>query len=135
VLKKEKGEPSFGDIKAFLGEGTEFKGILSFEGAVRIDGRVEGEIISKDLLIVGETAFIKAEIDVGRMISSGRIEGNIHAHQKVEILPPGRVQGHLRTPSLTLMEGAKFNGTCEMGSFEPTESETGEDLATARGKS
>lgn len=135
MLKKEKREPSFGDIKAFLGEGTEFKGILSFEGAVRIDGKVEGEIISKDLLIVGETAFIKAEIDVGRMINSGKIEGNIHAHQKVEILPPGSVQGHLRTPSLILMEGAKFNGTCEMGSFEPIESEMGGGLATPRAKS
>jgi cytoskeletal protein CcmA (bactofilin family) len=118
LLKKEKKEPSFGDIKAFLGEGTEFKGTLSFEGTVRIDGKIEGEIISKDLLIVGETAFIKAEIDVGRIINSGSIEGNISAQQRIEILPPGSVKGHIRTPNLILMEGAKFNGTCEMTSAE-----------------
>jgi cytoskeletal protein CcmA (bactofilin family) len=114
LLKKEKKEPGFGDIKAFLGEGTEFKGILTFEGTVRIDGKLEGEIISKDLLIVGETAFIAAEIDVGRMINSGNIEGNIMARQRIEILPPGSVKGHIRTPNLILMEGGKFNGTCEM---------------------
>ena len=121
MFKKEKKEPSFGDIKAFLGEGTEFKGTLSFEGTVRIDGKVEGEIISKDLLIVGETAFIKAEIDVGTMINSGNVEGNIVAQQKVEILPPGSVKGHIRTPNLVLMEGAKFNGTCEMIPAELTD--------------
>jgi len=121
LLKKEKKEPSFGDIKAFLGEGTEFRGTLSFEGTVRIDGKLEGEIISKDLLIVGETAFIKAEIEVGRMINSGNIEGNIMAQQRIEILPPGSVKGHIRTPNLILMEGAKFNGTCEMISAEPVD--------------
>lgn len=134
MLKKEKKEPSLGDIKAFLGEGTEFKGILSFEGTVRIDGRLEGEIISKDLLIVGETAFIKAEIDVGRMINSGRIEGNISAQQKIEILPPGRVEGHIRTPNLILVEGAKFNGTCEMINRESTDRDEEGKVATEGGK-
>ena len=134
MLKKEKKEPSFGDIKAFLGEGTEFTGTLSFEGTVRIDGKLEGEIVSKDLLIVGETAFIKAEIDVGRMINSGHIEGNIKAQQRIEILPSGSVKGHIKTPNLILMEGAKFNGTCEMISAEsidalieePLQAQTGE---------
>jgi cytoskeletal protein CcmA (bactofilin family) len=122
LLKREKREPSFGDIKAFLGEGTEFKGILSFEGTVRIDGKLEGEIISKDLLIVGETAFIKAEIDVGQVVNSGRIEGNISAQQRIEILPRGSVTGHIRTPNLILMEGAIFNGTCEMIPAKPAQS-------------
>lgn len=130
MFKKEKKEPSFGDIKAFLGEGTEFKGTLSFEGTVRIDGKVEGEIISKDLLIVGETAFIKAEIDVGTMINSGNVEGNIMAQQKVEILPPGTVKGRIRTPNLVLMEGAKFNGTCEMIPAELTDAGMEVPLAT-----
>lgn len=121
MLKREKREPSFGDIKAFLGEGTEFKGILSFEGTVRIDGKLEGEIISKDLLIVGETAFIKAEIDVGGVVNSGRIEGNISAQQRIEILPRGSVTGHIRTPNLILMEGAIFNGTCEMIPAKPAQ--------------
>jgi cytoskeletal protein CcmA (bactofilin family) len=132
LLKRDsKKGPSLGDIKAFLGEGTEFKGTLSFEGTVRIDGRLEGEIITKDVLIVGETAFIKAEIEVGSMINSGRIEGNIFAQRKIEILPPGRVDGHIRTPNLILAEGAKFNGTCEMVSeeAEASDSDMGSQLA------
>ena len=35
------------EVKAFLGEGTEFNGLLSFEGTVRIDGKFEGEVVSK----------------------------------------------------------------------------------------
>jgi cytoskeletal protein CcmA (bactofilin family) len=67
------------------------------------------------------------------MINSGRIEGNISAQQRIELLPPGRVQGHIRTPNLILMEGAKFNGTCEMISVESAEADTETDLATQGG--
>jgi cytoskeletal protein CcmA (bactofilin family) len=113
--EKEKGTEDFGEIKAFLGEGTEFKGVLTFHGTVRVDGRLEGEIIGDDLLIVGEPAFVKAEIDVGRLVVSGRIEGNITAKKRVEILNPGVVTGNIKTPALIVNDGATFNGSCDMG--------------------
>jgi Integral membrane protein CcmA involved in cell shape determination len=50
------------NIIAFLGKETYFKGYLHFEGTVRIDGKLEGEIHSKDVLIVGEGANIKCVI-------------------------------------------------------------------------
>ena len=44
MLKRDKERigADFGEIRAFLGEGTQFKGVLSFAGAVRIDGQLEG---------------------------------------------------------------------------------------------
>lgn len=116
--EKEKGAEDFGEIKGFLGEGTEFKGVFSFHGTVRVDGRIEGEIIGDDLLIVGESAFVKAEIDVGRVVVSGRIEGNITAKKRVEILAPGIVTGNIRTPALIVSDGATFNGSIDMGKLE-----------------
>jgi len=120
LLRKEKSPTDFGEIKAFLGEGTEFKGTLFFEGTVRIDGRLEGEIVSQDLLIVGEPAFIKAQIEVGTVVNSGKIVGSICAKKKVELLPPSRVVGTIKTPALIIAEGATFNGNCEMGGPEET---------------
>lgn len=113
--EKDKGVEDYGEIKAFLGEGTEFKGIFSFHGTIRVDGRIEGEILGDDLLIVGEPAFVKAEIDVGRVVVSGRIEGNITAKKRVEILAPAIVTGNIRTPALIVSDGATFNGSCDMG--------------------
>jgi cytoskeletal protein CcmA (bactofilin family) len=117
VLKREKERTSadFGEIRAFLGEGTQFKGVLSFSGAVRIDGQMEGEIIGDEMLVVGEPGHVKAEIEVGALVVSGQIQGTIVAKQRVELLRPSRVTGTIRTPCLVVAEGAVFNGNCEMG--------------------
>lgn len=114
MLKKGSGTTEQGEIRAFLGKGTEFKGVVSFEGTIRVDGKVEGEIVSKDTLIAGDGAFLQGEITIGTIISSGRIVGNINASQKVHILAPGVVQGNIRTPKLIIEEGVSFDGKCEM---------------------
>jgi cytoskeletal protein CcmA (bactofilin family) len=103
-----------GEIKAFLGEGTDFKGILTFEGIVRIDGKLEGEVVSKDTLIVGESAVINAEISVNTIVISGTVRGNITASTKIEIQRPGKVYGNIKTPSLFIEEGVIFEGSCAM---------------------
>lgn len=116
VLKRDKERvgTDFGEIRAFLGEGTQFKGVLSFAGAVRVDGHLEGEIVGDEVLIIGEPGQVKAEIEVGTLVVSGQVEGNITAKQRVELLRPGRVTGSIRTPCLVVAEGAMFNGNCEM---------------------
>jgi cytoskeletal protein CcmA (bactofilin family) len=120
VLKRDKdrGIPDFGEIRAFLGEGTQFKGVLSFAGAVRIDGQLEGEIVGEDVLIVGEPAQVKADIEVGTLVVSGQVHGNITGKRRVELLGSSRVTGTIRTPCLVVTEGATFNGNCEMASAE-----------------
>jgi cytoskeletal protein CcmA (bactofilin family) len=116
VLKRDKERvgADFGEIRAFLGEGTQFKGVLSFAGAVRIDGQVEGEVVGEELLIIGEPGQVKAEIEVGTLVVSGRVQGTITARARVELLSPSRVTGTIRTPCLVVAEGALFNGNCEM---------------------
>lgn len=114
MLKKGTGTPEQAEITAFLGKGTEFKGVLNFEGTIRVDGKVEGEIISKDTLIAGDGAYLQGEITLGTLISSGRIVGNITASQKVHIIAPGVVQGNIKTPKLIIEEGVTFDGKCEM---------------------
>lgn len=115
MLKKGSGvSAEHAEITAFLGKGTEFKGVLSFEGTIRVDGRVEGEVLSKDTLIAGDEAYLQGEISVGTIISSGKIVGNISASQKAHILAPGVIEGNIKTPKLILEEGVTFDGKCEM---------------------
>ena len=120
MLKKGSGTTEQGEITAFLGKGTEFKGVLSFEGTIRVDGKVEGEVVSKDTLIAGDGAFLQGEITVGTIISSGKIVGNINSSQKVHLLAPGSVQGNIKTPKLIIEEGVTFDGKCEMASEKKT---------------
>ena len=116
MLKKGSGVPEQSEITAFLGKGTEFKGVLSFEGTIRVDGKVDGEVISKDTLIAGDGAYLHGEITIGTLISSGKVFGNINASQKVHILAPGTIQGNIKTPRLIIEEGVLFDGKCEMAS-------------------
>jgi cytoskeletal protein CcmA (bactofilin family) len=117
-VRKDRTAVQPAEIKAFLGEGTEFKGVLSFQGTVRIDGHVEGEVVGDDLLIVGEPGFLKAEVEVGTVVNSGRIVGNVRAKKRVELLASSVVSGNITTPSLVISEGAVFNGTCLMAEPE-----------------
>ena len=89
-----------GEINTLLGRGSEFEGKLTFEGTVRIDGKLSGEIFSEDVLVVGEGATVNAEIDVGVIIVEGNVTGNIRAKRAVELHAPARVKGNIETPSL-----------------------------------
>ena len=103
-----------GEITTLLGRGSEFEGKLTFEGTVRIDGKISGEIFSDDVLVVGEGAEVHAEIDVGEIIVQGTIVGNVKAKRSVEIHAPGRVRGDITTPSLQIDKGVTFEGRCYM---------------------
>jgi cytoskeletal protein CcmA (bactofilin family) len=102
------------EVTTLLGRGSEFEGKLSFEGTVRVDGKLSGEIFTDDVLIIGEGAEVNAEINVGAIIIEGTVHGNIHAKRSVEIHTPGRVRGNISTPSLYVEKGVIFDGQCQM---------------------
>jgi len=108
-----------GSIKAFLGHGTEFEGLLSFEGTVRLDGVFKGEIQSADCLIIGDTARVEAEINIGRLVVMGKLQGNVRATDKVEISSSGNIEGDIVTPIIMIEEGANLEGSIHMHSQQP----------------
>ena len=103
-----------GEINTLLGKGSEFEGKLTFEGTVRVDGKLSGEIFSDDVLVVGEGAEVHASVDIGEIIIQGLVVGNIRAKRAVEIHAPGRVRGDITTPSLQIDKGVVFEGKCFM---------------------
>ena len=103
-----------GDLNGFLDRGSAFKGELEFDDVMRIDGRFNGRIVSKNELIVGETAAIDGDIHVGRIAISGSVRGKIKADERIEIHRSGRVFSDVETPALIIEEGAVFEGNCQM---------------------
>lgn len=108
------------EIKAFLGPGSQFEGKLVFNEIVRLDGAFRGEITSHDTLIVGESADIQADVQVGTLILSGKFKGNVKAQSRIELRAPAIVDGSLETPALSVEDGVVLNGTITMGKSEPT---------------
>jgi cytoskeletal protein CcmA (bactofilin family) len=109
-----------GEITTLLGRGSEFEGKLTFEGTVRIDGKLSGEIFSEDVLVIGEGAQVNAEIDVGVIIVEGNVTGNIRAKRAVELHAPARVKGNIETPSLYIDKGVIFEGHSKMEGLAST---------------
>jgi cytoskeletal protein CcmA (bactofilin family) len=104
-----------GELNGFLDRGSSFKGELEFEDTMRIDGKFNGKIHSKNELIVGESAHIEGDVHVGRIAISGTVVGKIVADQRVEIHRNGKVYSDIDTPNLIIEEGAIFQGNCVMG--------------------
>lgn len=103
-------------IHSLLGAGTRYEGKLFFDGRARIDGQFEGEVFSEGLLVVGEEASIKGAIRVHTLIvRGGKIDGDIHATELVELHAPAQVRGDIRTPALFMDKGVLFDGSCVMG--------------------
>src|SRR5215471_7568073 len=121
-------DPASTEVTTLLGRGSEFEGKLSFEGTVRVDGKLSGEIFTDDVLIIGEGAEVNAEINVGAIVIEGTVHGNIQAKRSVEIRTPGRVRGNIATPSLFIEKGVIFDGHCQM---EPNGSSTGKARPSA----
>jgi cytoskeletal protein CcmA (bactofilin family) len=121
-----------GEITTLLGRGSEFDGKLTFEGTVRVDGKLKGEIFSEDVLVIGEGAQVSAEIDVGVIIVEGNVTGNIKAKRAVELHAPAKVKGNIETPSLYIDKGVVFEGHCKMENVNaPDRPRTLEGLAAA----
>ena len=110
-----------GDVIAFVGKGVEFKGIISYNGTIRIDGHLDGEVHTEGTLIVGEDATLSAKVSAGTVVSKGKITGDIVAKEKVRLLSPAVLTGSVKAPILSMEEGVLFNGNCEMARAEVRE--------------
>ncbi len=104
------------EIKAFLGPGSQFEGKLVFNEIVRLDGAFRGEVTSHDTLIVGNSADIQADVQVGTLILSGKFKGSIKAKTRVELRAPANVDGSIETPALSVEDGVTLNGSINMSS-------------------
>ncbi|HTP41325.1 MAG TPA: polymer-forming cytoskeletal protein [Nitrospiria bacterium] len=111
-----------GNLVGFVGQNCTITGTLNFKGTMRIDGRIEGQIVTTGTLVVGEGGQIHADIQAGVVVCGGTIEGNIVARERVQLLTPSVLTGTVRTPLLIIEEGAQFNGTCEMERVKPAPS-------------
>lgn len=121
IMRKEEPQTdrtqsaiAIGQVHTILGPEASFEGKLTFQGTVRIDGRFSGEVKTNDVLVVGEGALVKAELDVGSIIINGEVIGNIRARTSVEIHAPGKLRGNVETPKLVIDAGVIFEGSCKM---------------------
>ncbi len=100
--------------RAYLDAGSRINGKLHFDGPVRLDGQIEGEITAKESLFIGESAVVSAQIKGSSVVIAGKVSGDVTASHRIEIRPSAKVLGNLTSPVLVIQEGAVFEGHCAM---------------------
>lgn len=108
------------NLSAFIDQGSEFEGKLSFKDTVRIDGCFRGEITSQNTLVVGETGEIMATVRSRNVIVSGTVTGNVFATEKIVLHKSARVEGDVEAGSVAIEEGAVLNGKITMSGMPKT---------------
>ena len=113
-----------------LPAGLSVTGDLSSAQDLTIDGLYDGQItLNEQHLTVGTTARVSGRIIARAVTVAGTVDGNIIATASVSLLPSSVVRGHLQTPSIVMLEGARFDGT-----VDPSRTEAAMHVAKYRQK-
>ena len=81
------------EFPTVLGPDAIFKGELTFEKGMRLQGRFEGKINSPGRLHIAKEAKMGADVDAGSIIVEGEVEGNLAASDRIELKSSGALQG------------------------------------------
>lgn len=120
---KPDGEPPTGTATrqegskrmASMGQSIVFKGEISGDEDLEIEGQVDGNVVLKDhQLTVGANGRLTADVQAKSIIVIGQVKGNLTATERIEIQASGNVQGDVKTPRLNVQEGATLNGSIDM---------------------
>ena len=112
-----------------MGAGSKWKGTLVVQDSVRIDGQVTGEVEAKGTIHISEGAQVDAKLKAAFVVIAGSFRGEVKALERIELLPKSKVQGELETKSLSVQDGAIFDGSIRMST------EKGAELASTSGSS
>jgi cytoskeletal protein CcmA (bactofilin family) len=109
-----------------LGPTLVFKGELSADEDLMLKGRVEGSINHTAALRIGKEGSVVGNITAKFITVEGRVEGDLHGSGAVTVKESANIDGNIFSPTVSLLEGANFNGSIEM------KKKKGEAAATPR---
>jgi len=98
-----------------LSKSVSINGKINLKGDIAIDGNIDGEINTKGVVTINQNAVINATIKAGTIVVHGKINGNLDAAERIEILRTAEVRGDIRAALLKVEAGAVFVGGSEIG--------------------
>ena len=115
MLKNE----SFGGVKSeettIISNGVKIEGKITSSGNIRVDGEVQGDILSQSNVSVGENGQVNGQINAEVITIGGKVSGTVKAKEKLVLDSKGNLRGDIFTKILVVEAGAKFDGKSKMG--------------------
>ena len=118
--RTEPGVPTSPDVRrrktSVIGPTLKFKGELSANEDLIIEGEIEGTIAHQDKnLTVGKEGRVKADINARTVEIYGKVEGDIHGEDVVKLAKSADVKGNIFCARIVMEDGARFSGNIDMG--------------------
>lgn len=114
MLGKKTAEQINAKISSVIGSDMAVEGNIRAKEAVRVEGRVTGDVESDGALIVSAGGSVKGNVKGSSIIIGGSVEGDLTSGGRTEVASTGKVIGNIRTKSLIVDENAVFQGQCIM---------------------
>lgn len=108
--------PKLSGKVSVLGKTLVFKGELSADEDIILQGRVEGAIHHTQSVTVGIDGVVIGDTHARSIVVEGTVEGDLHGVVSVLIAASATVRGNISAPRVGIMEGANFNGSVDMHS-------------------
>ena len=116
LTKKDNSTPqSETQISAatVIGVGCEIYGNLSLSTPLQLDGKIEGDIVSSDCVIIGEKGWLQGNVECREIAVFGQMTGDINARH-VHLQPSAVFSGNINTETLKIEQGAVYQGNLNM---------------------
>jgi cytoskeletal protein CcmA (bactofilin family) len=97
-----------------ISQGTEITGDIKSTGDIRVDGVLNGNMITKGKVVIGPTGKIKGEVECKNSEVSGMVDGKISVSQLLNLKATSKINGTIITNKLSIEPGAVFTGNCSM---------------------
>jgi len=101
-------------VYSILAPGAKIKGDISSDTDLRLDGIMEGNLITDGKVILGPTSKLIGNISCSNAEISGNVKGNVVAPDQLSLKAASRIDGTVTTSTLIIEAGATLNGTCQM---------------------
>lgn len=125
---------SAGKGYSLLDSQLSISGDMETAGSIRIEGNLEGSILSADSVVIGVGSRVSGDVHARELIVGGTVTGNVHASERVELQATAVVTGDVHTGTILVQEGGVVNGRVLMGPPGSSESRgrPSDMLGTAR---
>lgn len=97
-----------------ISKGATINGDLISSSDIRVDGVINGKVLSDGKIVVGEQAALSGSLFCANLDFWGKMEGDIYVKDTLCIKSTATVNGNIRVHKLQVEMGAQINGTCKM---------------------
>ncbi len=103
----------------YIAAGSRMEGEITGSAEVLVDGEFHGQLRLDSAVVVGREGRIQGEIQARSVRIEGRVNGNVSAKERVEVVSSASLEGDISAARVSVAEGAFFKGNVEMGSDKP----------------